>query len=196
MKSLPLMLLVALVSASGLRAEEGELFDPETGMRISHYRAAVPPDVKGGKRIDIDELDDVMAKEKPLLLDVMPSEGPGADPATGQWSIPKKHDHIPGSTWLPDVGRGRVTPALECYFRQNLVRLTGGDKAKPIVLYCQSDCWMALERRETRSRLRLHAPLLVSRRHRWLARLGAQSRARRTAPARPQVRGRQRVSRG
>ena len=44
---------------------------------------------------------------------------------------------------MPDVGRGRVTPALECYFRQNLVRLTGGDKAKPIVLYCQSDCWMA-----------------------------------------------------
>jgi len=143
MKFVSLMLLMALVSASSLRAEESELFDPATGMRISHYRAAVPPDVKGGKRIDIDELDEVLAKEKPLLLDVMPSEGPGADPATGQWSIPKTHDHIPGSTWLPDVGRGRVTPALECYFRQNLVRLTGGDKAKPIVLYCQSDCWMA-----------------------------------------------------
>ena len=87
-------------------------------MRISHYRAAVPPDVKGGKRIDIDELDEVMAKEKPLLSTSCHRKGPGRRSGDGQWSIPKKHDHIPGSTWLPDVGRGRVTPALECYFRQ------------------------------------------------------------------------------
>lgn len=135
--------LLAAAAAVACAADEAELFDPLTGMRISHYRANVPPDVAGGKRIDIDDLDDLMAKESPVLLDVMPSEGPGLDTATGEWKLAKKHGHIPGSTWLPDVGRGRVSPALDCYFRDMLEKLTGGDKAKPVVLYCQSDCWMA-----------------------------------------------------
>jgi PQQ-dependent catabolism-associated CXXCW motif protein len=142
-----LLLVCALVGGAwaGLAAdaEDDKLFDPVTGFRMSHYRAAVPPDVPGGRRVDIDDLDALLAVEKPVLLDVMPSEGPGADLITGAWRLAKTHQHIPGSTWLPDVGRGRLTPEFECYFKSNLARLSGGDTSRPIVVYCQSDCWMS-----------------------------------------------------
>ncbi len=48
-----------------------------------------------------------------------------------------------GSVWLPDVGKGTLTPALETYFQTNLTALTGGNKARPIIVYCQADCWMS-----------------------------------------------------
>ena len=73
----------------------------------------------------------------------MAAEGGGIDGETGQWRLIKTHDHIPGSTWLPDVGRGHIDARLESYFRSNLARLTDGDKARAIVIYCQSDCWMS-----------------------------------------------------
>jgi PQQ-dependent catabolism-associated CXXCW motif protein len=57
------------------------------------------------------------------------------------WKPLPRHD-IPGSEWLPDVGRGALNPELERYFRDNLVRLTGGDRSKALVFYCLADCWM------------------------------------------------------
>jgi PQQ-dependent catabolism-associated CXXCW motif protein len=50
---------------------------------------------------------------------------------------------IPGSEWLPDVGRGVLTDALDAWFRANLVRISGGDRAVILVFYCRADCWMS-----------------------------------------------------
>lgn len=138
--------LVSLLMAGALPATAGAGggnpdFDPVTGYRIAHYRSPVPPDVPGGKRVDADDIDQLLPKGA-LLVDVMPAEGPGYEPATGKWLGPT-HQTIPGSTWLPDVGRGRIKPELDCFFRSELARLTGGDAAKPLVFFCQSDCWMA-----------------------------------------------------
>jgi PQQ-dependent catabolism-associated CXXCW motif protein len=44
---------------------------------------------------------------------------------------------------LPNVGYGRLEPPVLAYFKDNLERLSGGDKAKPIVFYCIVDCWMS-----------------------------------------------------
>jgi PQQ-dependent catabolism-associated CXXCW motif protein len=51
--------------------------------------------------------------------------------------------HIPGSTWLPNVGKGKLTPRIDSYFRDNLRLLTGGDHDQPLVFYCVADCWMS-----------------------------------------------------
>ena len=134
-------LLVPLSTVNAAGKDEAS-FDPATGYRIAHYRAAVPATVPGGTRVDLDKLDELI-KSSAVLLDVMPSEGAGADPATGQWRLSRPHQTIPGATWLPDVGRGTLTAAFDSYLKSNVETLTKGDKAKPVIIFCQSDCWMS-----------------------------------------------------
>ena len=136
-----LILALMVCPAPALTADE-TTFDPATGYRIAHYRAAVPATVPGGTRIDLEKLD-ALAKAGAVLLDVMPSEGAGPDPATGAWRLSRPHQTIPGATWVPDVGRGKISAEFESYFKANLAKLSGGEKGKPIILFCQSDCWMA-----------------------------------------------------
>lgn len=141
-KALLLILAAALAGSGRVSRAEEPAFDPVTGYRIAHYRAAVPESVPGGTRLWIEDLDRLIAERSPVLLDVMPSEGAGLDPATGEWRGLKPRLSLPGATWLPDVGRGTLTPQLEAYFKASLVRLTGGDPARAVVIFCQSDCWM------------------------------------------------------
>ncbi|MCZ7594580.1 MAG: rhodanese-like domain-containing protein [Hyphomicrobium sp.] len=142
------MLLTLALAFSGPHADGTELmqgieFDPGTGYRIARYRAALPEDAPGASRIFAPDVEALVKDKKAILLDVMASDGAGSDPVTGQWRLSKTHDHIPGSTWLPDVGKGRLDARLEAYFRSNLERLTGGDRSRAIIIYCQSDCWMS-----------------------------------------------------
>jgi PQQ-dependent catabolism-associated CXXCW motif protein len=136
-------LALGLAAAPGAAcAADDDSFDPATGYRIAHYRGAVPAAVAGGTRIDLEKLDGLL-KDGAVLLDVMPSEGAGPDPATGDWRLSRPHQTIPGATWVPDVGRGKITVPFESYFKVNLEKLSAGDKAKPLIVFCQSDCWMA-----------------------------------------------------
>ena len=135
--------MVFLASAgASLQAAEESAFDRVTGYRIAHYRAAVPDTVPGGTRVDLDRVDKLI-KYGAVLLDVMPSEGAGPDPRTGEWRLSRPHQSIPGSFWLPDVGRGSILKTYEKYLSENVKRLTAGDLNKPIIVFCQSDCWMA-----------------------------------------------------
>ena len=52
-------------------------------------------------------------------------------------------ENIPGSVWLPNVGYGELSAEFADYFRTELERLTGGDKSKPLVFYCDANCWMS-----------------------------------------------------
>jgi PQQ-dependent catabolism-associated CXXCW motif protein len=118
-------------------------FDEVTGYRISRYRAAPPDTVPGGIRVTTEETEQIFKDGSAIFIDVMPSYGPGFDLQSGKWRMTRPRSNIPGSTWLPDVGLGRLSSALENYFADNLGRLTSGDKNKPLLFYCQSDCWMA-----------------------------------------------------
>lgn len=129
--------------ADGTEPGHGSEFDPATGYRIARYRAALPDDAPGAIRIFVPDVEALVKDKKAILLDVMASDGAGPDPVTGQWRLSKTHDHIPGSTWLPDVGKGRLDARLVAYLRSNLERLTGGDRSRAIIIYCQSDCWMS-----------------------------------------------------
>jgi len=116
--------------------------DPKTGYRMGHYRAPTPPSIEGATRIGRETLRGKIASNEVLLVDVIAHVGGGYDPITGEWFVQEERRNIPGSIWLADVGAGHLTPAMARYYRDNLEKLTGGDKSRPIVIYCQADCWM------------------------------------------------------
>lgn len=124
-------------------SSDPELYDAQTGMRTSRYRAPVPDEIPGATRIFVEELDRLARFERAVVIDVAPAEGGIVEPATGKWVGYKSHQHIPNSIWLPNTGRGDAPPNIIKYFETNLARLTGGDKARPVIIYCYSDCWMS-----------------------------------------------------
>lgn len=128
--------------ASSVEAETEALFDPVTGYRIAHFRAPVSIAIPGATKTDYDGIIDLVRNRNAVLLDVMVGEGAGPDPQTGAWRLTRSRRHIPGSVWLPNVGKGTLDAALESYYRQNLVQLTCGDKSRPVIIYCVADCWM------------------------------------------------------
>jgi PQQ-dependent catabolism-associated CXXCW motif protein len=133
---------VALMAATSSVAHAAE-FDPATGYRIERYRSHVPQTVEGGTRINAADVSDLIKTKNALLIDVMPSEGIGPDPATGAWRSFKARKNLPGSHWLADVGKGVLTPEFEAYFKDHLERLTEGHRDRAIIIYCQADCWMS-----------------------------------------------------
>lgn len=135
--------LMIWTAFGALPARGQDHIDPATGYRVSQYRAPTPNTVPGGTTVTLETLQALVAKQSAVLLDVSPSEGAGADPQTGVWHVPKPRDVMTGTVWLPDVGKGVVTAAIDSYFKANLAQLTGDDKARAIVIYCQADCWMS-----------------------------------------------------
>ena len=78
-----------------------------------------------------------------VFVDVLPrAPRPANLPPGTIWRDRPRRD-IPGSIWLPDTGYGALAPITEDYLRKNLERVTGGDRAKLLVVYCLRDCWMS-----------------------------------------------------
>ncbi len=78
-----------------------------------------------------------------MLIDVLPRpREPAGRPAGSVWRLPP-HDNLPGSLWLPNVGYGELSAEFERYFRDNLARAHAAAPGRPLVFYCQADCWMS-----------------------------------------------------
>lgn len=133
---------LAALAWMGPAAAADALFDPATGYRVDRYRAPVDRPVEGGTAIGLAELDRLLAERDAALIDVMPARA-GYDPASGVWRLIDRRDNIPGSVWLPEVGRGALEPRLAAYFEQALARLLAGRHDRPLVFYCMADCWMS-----------------------------------------------------
>jgi len=101
-----------------------------------------PP--RGVKRVATKEALQLHQSEKAIFVDVMGAifreESLDFD---GEWLINKPRADIPGSTWLPNSGEEKLIPIIERYYRENLQRLTGGDKGVTLLFYCIEDCWMS-----------------------------------------------------
>jgi PQQ-dependent catabolism-associated CXXCW motif protein len=111
--------------------------------RMDDYRARTPAAVAGGTTLDTAAAQRLWQEERAVWIDVLAApRRPGNFPASAVWLPVPRHD-IPGSLWLPDVGRGELSPELEAYFRTNLERATNGRPDTPIVFYCLADCWMS-----------------------------------------------------
>jgi len=111
--------------------------------RLDNYHAPTPATIAGGTAITTDELRTLLDRKHPILVDVLPAQKrPDNLPASSLW-LPKPRKNIPGSVWLPEVGRGALNPEVESYFRSNLERLTAGNRGRDLVFYCLATCWMS-----------------------------------------------------
>ncbi|MEE2716413.1 MAG: PQQ-dependent catabolism-associated CXXCW motif protein [SAR324 cluster bacterium] len=108
------------------------------GYRIAHYRRPTPESVEGGTTVNTQQLQRLIAAERPLLVDVLPLLY-----RHGRFIVEKPHEAIPGSYWLPNVGYGELLPEWERYLMDFLRDATRLDKDTPMVFYCTPDCWMS-----------------------------------------------------
>ncbi len=123
-------------------AATGEVPEP-SGYRTDGYRMPVPRTLKGATVIDADKAETLLKENSAIFLDVYPrAPKPPNLPAGTVWRDPP-HASIAGAHWLPNVGYGVLSPDFESYFRSRLDKLTGSDKAKPVVFFCLKDCWMS-----------------------------------------------------
>jgi PQQ-dependent catabolism-associated CXXCW motif protein len=132
-------LLLCLASAFAAEARPPE---PD-GYRLDDYRTTTPATINGRKPLGTEEAHRIWAARAAVFVDVLPApRRPEGLPQGAIWA-PRPRLDIPGSVWLPDVGRGALSPELEAWFRASLERLTAGNKAAPLVFYCLADCWMS-----------------------------------------------------
>ena len=113
------------------------------GYRTDNYRAPTPATVAGGKVLDTAGLRALIGRQHPVLVDVLAKQPKPKDRDPAQLWIEPKRDDIPGSVWLPNTGYGDLAPDSRQYLVAALEKLTGGDKAKPVVFYCDKGCWMS-----------------------------------------------------
>jgi len=142
--SLYLLLFGLAQSAPALSAGDQAWFSPE-GYRLYELRSPVTASLPGAEVVSTGAVRMLLSdpNTRPTLIDVLPAPlRPEGLPSTSLW-LPPDHHNIPGSVWLPNVGFGRLSDALDAYFRNNLERLTGGDRGHPILIYCLADCWMS-----------------------------------------------------
>jgi PQQ-dependent catabolism-associated CXXCW motif protein len=133
--------LVLLVWAPVLLSSE-EISEPED-YRAEDYLAPTPATLRGARVVTTSEAEQLWKGGDAIFLDVLPRAPRPANLPAGTIWREKPRRNIPGSSWLPDVGYGALAPVTEDYLRTNLVRLTGGDRTKVLVVYCLRHCWMS-----------------------------------------------------
>lgn len=131
---------VALVLASVTTGSAGQDSPPEpAGYWQGPMLGKVPETIAGGTVIETDKLADLVRQQGSVLVDVVPAPRRPSDQSTPWMPVP--HRNIPRSVWIPGAGSGVISSAMEDYFRNRLVELTGRDREKLIVFYCRPDCW-------------------------------------------------------
>ena len=136
--------LTGLLAPGSMIARAGEPApaEPDT-YRLDNYRAPTPATLAGARVVSSDEAEAIWKGGKAAFVDVMPRPPrPHNLPAGTIWRD-KPRSSIPGSHWLPDTGYGELAPIMQAYFKDGLQRVTGGDPAKPVVIFCLRDCWMS-----------------------------------------------------
>ena len=127
-------------------ADASKVKDPvaePSGYRMDNYRAPTPSSLSGATVVDTAAVKRLFETKAAVFIDVLPrAPKPKGLPADTVWH-PKPRADIPGSFWLVDTGYGALPPAMEAYFLAGIERATGGDRTKPLVFYCQRDCWMS-----------------------------------------------------
>src|SRR5690349_20813950 len=111
MKPLLLLGLAATLLMHSAAAQPTVVPEPQA-YRTDNYRAPVPATVAGGQAIATGEAQRLWRDKQAAFIDVLPAprrpEGLRPD---ALWKPLPRRD-IPGSLWLPDVGRGALSDAL------------------------------------------------------------------------------------
>jgi PQQ-dependent catabolism-associated CXXCW motif protein len=104
---------------------------PTLRLRGGDYEAPTPLEIAGATTITTPHLRDMLlSAQPPLLIDVL----------DGNQTV-----SLPGAVWLSGFGHGGSTnDGLEKRLATYLAKLTGGDKARAIVVFCLSKtCWLS-----------------------------------------------------
>jgi PQQ-dependent catabolism-associated CXXCW motif protein len=137
----PAALLLLLSGGNPAGADEPPA-EPDA-YRLDDYRTPTPPTVLGRKALTTEKAEQLWRNGGAAFIDVLPApRRPDALSPTAIWA-PRPHLSIPGSTWLPDVGRGALNADLEAWFRTSLDRIAKGDRGAAVVFFCLADCWMS-----------------------------------------------------
>ena len=122
----------------------GDLAPPEpASYRISDYREPTPATLAGARVVTASEAHELWLAKAAAFVDVLPqAPRPASLPASTIWRDKPRHD-IPDSIWLPDTGYGQLPTFTEDYLETGLEKASGGDKTRPIVIYCLTSCWMS-----------------------------------------------------
>lgn len=137
-----LAVVFGAVTPGSALAGEGDVAEP-AGYRMDHFRAPVPPTLKGATVVDTQGAHAVWQDGKTVFIDVLPQAPKPASLPKGVIWRDKPRDTIKGASWLPNVGYGKLHPDMHTFFKQQLAALTGDDKAKPVLFFCLQDCWMS-----------------------------------------------------
>lgn len=112
--------------------------------RMSDFRSPVPATLRGAKVLTADEAADLWnGKSGAIFIDVYPQGPKPANLPPGTFWRDPAHRSIEGAHWLPNVGYGALSPAIEDYFRTRMETLTGGNKDARLVFFCLRNCWMS-----------------------------------------------------
>jgi len=124
-------------------AASGQNAPPEpSGYRMQDYRAPTAATLAGARVVTTAQAEELW-KSGAAFVDVLPHAPRPANLPPGTIWREKARMNIPGSTWLPDTGYGALAEVTETYFRRGLEQATGGDRDRPLVIYCLADCWMS-----------------------------------------------------
>ena len=116
----------------------------DSGYRYQRYRAPLPDSVPGGSVVHTDKVRALIRQRNPVLIDVLSvTLRPEAIDFGISWLPDSPRHNIPGSIWLPNVGRADLEPFMVEFFSDHLQALTGNDKKHPILFYCIADCWLS-----------------------------------------------------
>lgn len=116
--------------------------EPE-GYREAPYRAPVPAGLTGATTVGTEEARRLWEEGEVVFVDVLPRDQRPPDLPEGTIWRDRPRDSIPGAVWLPNVGYAELPPADAAYLEDGLAAATGGDPARPILLFCREECWMS-----------------------------------------------------
>jgi PQQ-dependent catabolism-associated CXXCW motif protein len=135
-------IVLGALALGGAYAQDHAAVEPEA-YRTDNYRAPTPASLRGARTISTVEAEAIWRTGTAAFVDVMPHVPRPANLPAGTLWRDKPRPNIPGSTWLPDTGYGELAAVMENYLRAGLERVSGGDRGKLLVIYCQRDCWMS-----------------------------------------------------
>lgn len=113
--------------------------------RTGHYRAPTPQCSPYATTVNTEQLQTLLAQRpETILVDVMGvTRRPEMDEFDSAWLPSRERFNLIGSHWLPNVGYAELTDEMARYYTSQLGRLTHGNYAQPLVIYCIVDCWLS-----------------------------------------------------
>ncbi|MBT0669844.1 rhodanese [Novosphingobium profundi] len=118
-----------------------EVFDAQ-GYRCARYRAPVDRDPAPARRLSQAEALRLVPGRDALFIDVLPAQGGWRDPASGIWSLAVAHQTIAGALWHPETGRCAPDRLVWHGLAAAVAEARRADPARPVVVFCRTDCWM------------------------------------------------------